>query len=210
MTMNKADKPQKGDFRFQLAKPAQRALANAGLVRVEQLTRITKGDLAQLHGMGPNALEAISRFMTAKKLRFKPDDASATPGKDVDAYVAAQPASLQPMLEALRQTIKAAAPKAVEVISYQIPTYKYKGPLVHFAVQKKHCSLTVVSKTVMETFKEEFMAYNISGRTIHFSPENPLPADLVTKIVLQRIKENEAAIAAKNKLRMKTNDAKAA
>jgi len=58
------------------------------------------------------------------------------PAKDVDAYLASAPKELQAVLENLRESIKAAAPQAEELISYQIPTYKYHGPLVHFVARE--------------------------------------------------------------------------
>ncbi len=62
------------------------------------------------------------------------------PARDVDDYLASVPKEARAMLGKLRKTIKAAAPKAKEVISYQIPTYKYHGPLVHFVAHKKYNS----------------------------------------------------------------------
>lgn len=115
----------------------------------------------------------------------------ATPAKTVDSYLEALPEDMRLTLEKLRKSIKAAAPKAEELISYQIPTYKYLGPLVHFAAFKDHCSLIVVSKSIFEIFKKELQGYKTSGRTIHFMPEKPLPVSLVQKIVKMRLKENE-------------------
>lgn len=109
----------------------------------------------------------------------------------VDDYIAAAPEKAQPILDKLRKTIKAAAPKAEEAISYRIPTYKYHGPLVHFAAFKNHNSLIVVNKSILELFKSELEDYHTSGTTIHFSAENPLPEELVKKIVYERIKQNE-------------------
>ncbi len=117
--------------------------------------------------------------------------------KDVDAYMAALPADLRTVLEVLRQSIRAAAPQAEELISYRIPTYKYHGPLVHFVAHSKHCSFVTASKAVVEKFKSDLKNHEISGTTIHFTAENPLPAALVEKIVKARMAENE--LRAKNK-----------
>jgi uncharacterized protein YdhG (YjbR/CyaY superfamily) len=119
-------------------------------------------------------------------------DQQQKPAKNVDDYLAAAPEEVRPVLEKLRRTIRAAAPKAEEVISYQIPMFKYHGPLVFFAAFKNHCSFYVVSKQVMETFSSELRPWDTSGTTIHFSAKNPLPASLVKKIVKARIEENEA------------------
>ncbi len=95
------------------------------------------------------------------------------------------------MLEKLRKAIKAAAPKAEELISYQIPTYKYHGPLVHFVARKNYCSFIVASKSILEKFSSELIPFDTSGTTIHFSAENPLPAELIKEIVKARIEKNE-------------------
>jgi len=119
-------------------------------------------------------------------------DQQQKPAKNVDEYLAAAPEEVRPVLEKLRRTIRAAAPKAEEVISYQIPMFKYHGPLVFFAAFRNHCSFYVVSKPIMETFSSELKPWDTSGTTIHFSAKNPLPASLVKKIVKARIEENEA------------------
>jgi uncharacterized protein YdhG (YjbR/CyaY superfamily) len=119
-------------------------------------------------------------------------DQQQKPAKNVDEYLAAAPEDVRPVLEKLRRTIRAAAPKAEEVISYQIPMFKYHGPLVFFAAFRNHCSFYVVSKPIMEAFSSELNPWDTSGTTIHFSAKNPLPASLVKKIIKARIEENEA------------------
>lgn len=121
----------------------------------------------------------------------------SVPARDVDAYLAALPEAQRTALEKLRAAIKAAAPKAEETISYQIPVYKQNGPLVFFAAFKNHCSLFAVSKSIIETFSSELASFRTSSTTLHFTPEHPLPAALVRKIVKARIAQNEAR--AKNK-----------
>jgi uncharacterized protein YdhG (YjbR/CyaY superfamily) len=123
--------------------------------------------------------------------------------KNIDEYLAMAPDQYRDVLTKLRKAIKSAAPKAEESISYQIPTFKYNGPLVFFAAYKDHCSFFVVSKSILETFKNELKGYKTSGTTIHFSAENPIPADLVKKIVKERIKENESRIGNIYNKRMK-------
>jgi uncharacterized protein YdhG (YjbR/CyaY superfamily) len=119
-------------------------------------------------------------------------DQHKKPAKNVDEYIADAPEEVRAVLEKLRKAIRAAAPMAKEVISYRIPTFRYHGPLVHFAAFRDHCSFIVVSKPVMEIFSSELKPYDTSGTTIHFSAKNPLPASLVKKIVKARIEENEA------------------
>jgi uncharacterized protein YdhG (YjbR/CyaY superfamily) len=121
-------------------------------------------------------------------------DQQSGPAKNVDEYLAAVPEMVQPVLEKLRKTIRSAAPQAEEVISYQIPTYKYHGPLVHFAAFRNHCSFFAVSKSIVDRYSNELEPWDTSGTTIHFSAKNPLPSSLVRKIVKARIEENEARV----------------
>jgi uncharacterized protein YdhG (YjbR/CyaY superfamily) len=112
--------------------------------------------------------------------------------KDVDEYLARLEEPQRRALAALRQQIKRAAPAAEEVISYQIPTYREQGPLVHFAAHPKHLSFTVVSLSAIQAFPKDLPGFVVSGRTIRFSPEKPIPAALVKRIVQLRVRENEA------------------
>src|SRR6187200_2525842 len=91
--------------------------------------------------------------------------------KDVDAYLLMQPAAMLVVLEKLRQAIRKAAPNAEEIISYQIPTYKYLGPVVHFAAFKDHCSFIIINKNIIKSFEKELKGYKTTGTTIHFTPE---------------------------------------
>ncbi len=118
----------------------------------------------------------------------------------VDDYLAALPEESRVTLEKIRKTIKAAAPKATEVISYQIPMYKQDGILVGFAAFKDHCSFFPGAKPVA-TYRDELKAYKTSKGTIRFPIGKPLPAALVKKLVKARIAENEAAFKKKAKKR---------
>jgi uncharacterized protein YdhG (YjbR/CyaY superfamily) len=119
---------------------------------------------------------------------IKPGEVAA----DVDEYLARLKEPARNALTRLREQIKQAAPNAKEVISYQIPTYLLNGPLVHFAAQPKHLSFTVVSLDILNSVRDELAGFDISGRTIHFSAEKPLPAATVKRIVRARVRENEA------------------
>jgi uncharacterized protein YdhG (YjbR/CyaY superfamily) len=132
-----------------------------------------------------------------KVTNTKPMKKSATP-QTVDEYLAALPEEARTTLEKLRKTIKAAAPKATEGISYQMPMYKQNGMLVGFAAFKNHCSIFPGSKP-METYKDELKAYKTSKGTIRFPIGKPLPAALVKKLVKARIEENEKRAAKKEK-----------
>jgi len=122
-------------------------------------------------------------------------DRDPGPAGTVDDYLAALPAKTRDALEDLRATIRAAAPEAEESISYRIPTYRYHGPLVHFAAFKDHCSLVVVSRPTLERFRAELEGFSISGTTVRFTAEPPLPPAVVAAIVRARVEENEARAA---------------
>jgi len=119
------------------------------------------------------------------------------PASTVDEYLKAIPDNMRPALTNLRATIKAAAPEAEESISYMMPGYKYLGPLIYFAALKNNMALYGISKAILELFKTELQPFKISGTAIHFTPEQPLPASLVQKIVAARIRENEERKVAK-------------
>ena len=116
----------------------------------------------------------------------------SAPARDVDDYLAAVPERERATLEMLRKTIKAAAPEATEVISYQVPTYKYQGSLVAFWVTKSHCAFCVMSPSVMDAHRNELTPYDTAKATIRFPAEKRLPDALVQKLVKARIEENEA------------------
>ena len=110
----------------------------------------------------------------------------------VDDYLSAVPADARAALDRLRKTIRDAAPEAAEVISYQIPAYKHHGLLVGFAASKAHCTFHIMSVKVTREHAAELKNYELGKASIRFSPNKPLPAALVTKLVKARIAENEA------------------
>jgi uncharacterized protein YdhG (YjbR/CyaY superfamily) len=118
----------------------------------------------------------------------------ATAAGSVDEYLERLDEPERTALAGLRAQIRQAAPKATEVISYQIPTYRHHGPLVHFAAHPKHLSFTVVSLDVINAFRGELQGFDVSGRTIRFSAAKPIPAGLVKRIVKARVRENEARV----------------
>jgi uncharacterized protein YdhG (YjbR/CyaY superfamily) len=111
--------------------------------------------------------------------------------KTVDEYIDSQPKQFIEVLHRLRKDILSAAPKAEEVISYRIPTYKLDGPLVHFAAFKNHCSFIVVNRDIPMELKKELAGFKISGTTIHFTAENPIPSPLVKKIMKLRLTDKK-------------------
>jgi uncharacterized protein YdhG (YjbR/CyaY superfamily) len=111
--------------------------------------------------------------------------------KDIDEYLANVPEPARGTLSKIRQVIRSAAPpETVEGISYGMPTFKYKGPLVWFGAFSDHCSLFPTA-SVIEKFKKELKRFAKSKGTIHFPVNKPLPASLVRKIVRERVAQQE-------------------
>jgi uncharacterized protein YdhG (YjbR/CyaY superfamily) len=107
----------------------------------------------------------------------------------VEEYIASQPEPVRPGLQLFRETIRNAAPEAVEVISYQMPAFKFHGILVWFAAHKNHFGFYPRSEA-LHMFKERLTMYEQSKGTIRFPYSQPLPVDLITDIVRHRVNEN--------------------
>jgi uncharacterized protein YdhG (YjbR/CyaY superfamily) len=114
---------------------------------------------------------------------------SKTSFKNIDEYIALFPKEIQSLLQQMRATIKAAAPEAVEKISYQMPTFFLNGNLVHFAAFKSHIGFYPVP-TGIEKFKKELSIYKTTKGAVQFPLDKPLPLALITKIVKFRVAEN--------------------
>ncbi len=111
------------------------------------------------------------------------------PPRNIDEYIAGFPPEIQVILEKIRLTIRKAAPKAEEAISYMIPTFKLNGNLVHFAAYKNHIGFYPAPRG-NEAFKEELSAYSGGKGTLQFPLDQPIPYSLIRKIVKFRVKEN--------------------
>ena len=110
----------------------------------------------------------------------------------IDEYIKAFPKDVQNILEKMRETIRKAAPEAVEAISYQMPTFKLNGKnLVFFAAFKNHMGFYPIPSGI-EAFKEELSPYKQGKGSIQFPLDKPIPYELVEKIVKYRVKENSA------------------
>ena len=116
----------------------------------------------------------------------------------VDQYIAAFPADVKKRIQQLRKTIKAAAPKAEEVISYQMPGYKYFGMLVYFAAYKNHIGFYPGAGGVLEFYKK-LSSFKSAKGSVQFPHDRPIPYDIISKIVKFRVKQNEEKISLKKK-----------
>ena len=108
----------------------------------------------------------------------------------IDIYIAGFPPETQTVLEELRALIKACAPGATETISYAIPTFDLNGKhLVHFAGYARHVGL-YPAPSGLEAFKEDFKPYKSGKGSVQFPLGQPLPVDLILRIVEFRVAEN--------------------
>jgi uncharacterized protein YdhG (YjbR/CyaY superfamily) len=112
----------------------------------------------------------------------------------VDAYLAGLPDAERTTLEDLRLLIKDILPNVQERISYGTSViFAVKRDLVGFVAQEKHLSFFTMSPELATSMREEIKAtHRVSGATIHFSPDNPLPRSLVETILRARLEEEAA------------------
>ena len=110
----------------------------------------------------------------------------------IDEYIAGFPKGVQAVLRKIRATIRAAAPKAEESISYRIPTYKIGKPLVYFAGFKEHVSIYPVTAPIKKQFEKELAPYEMSTGTVRFPLGEPVPYPLIGRIVKFMAREHQA------------------
>lgn len=114
--------------------------------------------------------------------------------QNIDEYIAGFPIEVQQVLQQLRKAIRKAAPEAQEKISYAIPAFTMNNrPIAYFAGYKKHIGFYPAPRQV-PLFKEELSHYKGGKGTIQFPLDQPLPLDLVTRIIKFRINENQQKI----------------
>lgn len=109
--------------------------------------------------------------------------------ESIDEYIFKSPPEVQKVLETLRKVIKESAPDTEEKISWQMPTFVLHGNLVHFAVHKNHIGF-YPGTSVIDALKNELSEYKGTKGSIHLPIKEPLPYELVSKIVKFRVAEN--------------------
>lgn len=114
-------------------------------------------------------------------------DAPAT----VDDYIAGSPEPVREILQQVRAAIRKAAPDAEETIAYQIPTYRLEGNLVHFAAHAGHIGF-YPTPSGMQQFREELSHYEGGKGSVRFPLSQPIPLNLIARIVRFRVQENLA------------------
>lgn len=106
--------------------------------------------------------------------------------KTIDEYHQSFPKEIQIILQVLRQTIKQAAPKTTEIISYNMPAFKLNKVLVYYAVYKQHVGFYPTASPII-FFKKELLTYKTSKGAIQFPINKALPISLIKKIVKFRL-----------------------
>lgn len=116
----------------------------------------------------------------------------------IDDYILTFPEDVQELLQTLRTVIKEVAPEASEKISYQMPTFELFGNLVHFAAYKNHIGFYPTPSGI-EKFKNELAIYKGAKGSVQFPIDEPLPYELIRKIVKFRVTENTELHQSKKK-----------
>lgn len=124
-------------------------------------------------------------------------DISKNAPKSIDEYIEGFSGDIKSRLKKIRATIRKAAPKAEEKISYGMPAFHLNGSLVYFAGNKKHIGIYPTSSVIEESIKEAAQ-YRTGKGTLQFKNDEPLPLDLIRKIVEYRATENLSKLG-KNK-----------
>jgi len=161
-------------------------IVSSGSRRWRQNQECDKGILPLQWQQFAHHYEARGEIMESQKATFE----------TIDEYIATFPEDIQTILEALRATIRAAAPEAEERISYQMPTFALHGNLVYFAALKNHIGFYPTSSGIA-AFQQELSRYEGSKGAVRFPINQPLPMDLIRKIVAYRVAENLNRAAAK-------------
>ncbi|MBK5211568.1 MAG: DUF1801 domain-containing protein [Coriobacteriia bacterium] len=108
----------------------------------------------------------------------------------IDEYIALQPEQYRPVLRRLRETIAKAAPEATEAISWHMPSFQQNGPIIYFALNKKHIGLYPTSSPIVH-FARELALYKTSKGAVQIPLDEEVPWDLVSQMVRFKVRENQ-------------------
>lgn len=106
-----------------------------------------------------------------------------------DDYIEAQPEEVQEVLKGIRHAVHEAAPEAKEVISYQMPTFRQNGILVHFGAHNRHIGF-YPTPSAIKAFEEELAEYESAKGSVKFPLNKPMPIELIKEMVRFRVREN--------------------
>lgn len=116
-------------------------------------------------------------------------ESSPKPPANIDEYIAGYPEDIQTRLRLMRETIKKAAPKAAEIMSYGVPTFRMNKNLVSFGAAKQHMGF-YPTPAAIEAFKEKLAVYKGAKGSVQFPYNQPLPVELITEIVKFRVEQD--------------------
>jgi len=118
--------------------------------------------------------------------------------KSIDHYQESFPPEVVDRMQQIRKVVHKVVPGVEEVISYQIPCFKYNGYLVYYSAHSNHISLSnPYSKEFLEEFADDLKDYKVSKSAIQFPNDKPLPVSLISKMIQFRKKENDARVKMK-------------
>lgn len=187
-----------------LANPAKMALDGLHSDKVEALSKYARTQIAELHGIGPSAMKTIEAAMKERGIAFKDERKSggmmggATGYTTIDEYIERFPKHVQKKLSGLRALIKKIVPEAKEKISYKMPAFELHGSLVFFAAFERHIGFYPIPSG-MKKFEKELSKYKTGKGSVQFPMDEPLPFELIEKMVRFRVAGNVARFEAKKR-----------
>jgi uncharacterized protein YdhG (YjbR/CyaY superfamily) len=107
---------------------------------------------------------------------------------NIDEYISGFPEKTQKILERIRVTVKDAAPDAFETIKYSMPTFVFKGNLIHFAAYKNHIGMYPIPEGDSK-LSQELSVYKTEKSTLRFPLDKPIPFELISRIIKLRVKQ---------------------
>lgn len=195
-------KKQKSDFP-NIGAPATRALEIAGYTQLKQLTKVSKEELAQLHGVGPKAIRILSEELKAKGWAFKPAKAGEKPKKKgspvsradaVDKFLLEMRHPLTPEIEAVRSVIKGVDKNINEEVKWRAPSFNYKGEyLVTFNLRETKRIHLVFHNPMIAKVKSKLLEGNYEHRRMMYLADRKdikAKTSELEKILRQLIKLN--------------------
>ena len=123
----------------------------------------------------------------------------------VDDYLLMFPENIKVKLEQIRKAVKETLPEAEEIISYNMPAYKFHGILLYFAAHKNHIGFYPGSSIANDFFKDDLKGFQTSKGTIKFPIKNEIPVKLIKKIVEFKMNENLNKLKLKIEKKQKKN-----
>lgn len=192
---DKNNKPEEG-FLALLSAPARRAFEQQKLATLKKVAQLTTQQILALHGVGPSTIPILQKVLKENGMIFKAESKTPNVKKSaakvkpatVDAYIKTFPPATQKHLKNIREEIKKLIPGAEEKISYAMPSFHYNGKyVIYYAGYKNHIGLYPIP-TGDKQLNDLYKNFDTSGKaTIKFPLDEPLPIDLIKKIVEHRM-----------------------